>query len=68
MWQIVQVVIEKFKTQSNMNFEIVKINDIAYEEFFNLSIYESIREILFENNKMLILYLLNKRSRFIAIK
>ena len=51
-----------------MTFEIVKINDIAYEEFFNLSIYESIREILFENNKMLIIYLLNKRSRFIAIK
>jgi len=27
-----------------MNFRIVKSNDVAYEELFNLSVYNSIRE------------------------
>jgi hypothetical protein len=51
-----------------VNFEIVKIDDVAYNEFFNLSVYESIEEKLFKNNNILILYLLNKRSQFIAVK
>ena len=46
-----------------MNFEIVKIDDIAYNEYFNLSIYEIIEEKLFKYN-ILILYLLNKTSQF----
>ena len=50
-----------------MNFEIVKINDVIYEEFFNLSVYKSIIKKLFTNN-MLILYLLNKMSQFIYVK
>ena len=55
-------VIRKFKIQLDVNFEIVKINDIVYEEFFNISVYKSIIEKLFRNNNMLILYLLNKIS------
>jgi len=51
-----------------VNFEIEKIDDVASNEFFNLSIYESIEEKLFKNNNILILYLLNKRSQFIAVK
>jgi hypothetical protein len=42
--QIVYFVIEKIEIQSNVNFEIVKIDDVIYEELFNLSVYESIRE------------------------
>jgi hypothetical protein len=51
-----------------VNFEIEKIDDVVSNEFFNLSIYESIEEKLFKNNNILILYLLNKRSQFIAVK
>jgi len=57
----------KFEIYSNVNFKIVRIDKVAYEEFFKLSVYESIREKLFKNN-MLILYLLNKRSQFIVVK
>ena len=38
-----------------MSFEIVKIDDVAYKELFNISFYESIREKLFKNNDMLII-------------
>jgi len=54
MWQIVHLVIRKFKIQLYVNFKIVKIDDIVYEELFNLSVYESIREKSFENNKLII--------------
>ena len=37
-----------------MNFEIVKIDDVFYDELFNLSVYESIREKLLENNMLII--------------
>jgi hypothetical protein len=57
----------KFEIYSNVNFKIVRIDKVAYEEFFKLLVYESIREKLFKNN-MLILYLLNKRSQFIVVK
>ena len=51
-----------------MNFEIVKIDNVAYDESFNPLVYESIREKSCNNNNMLILYLLNKRSQFIAVQ
>jgi hypothetical protein len=54
MWQIVHLVIRKFKIQLYVNIKIVKIDDVVYEELFNLSIYESIREKSFENNKLII--------------
>jgi hypothetical protein len=37
-----------------VNFEIVKIDDVFYDELFNLSVYESIREKLLENNMLII--------------
>jgi len=37
-----------------VNFEIVKIGDAFYNELFNLSVYESIREKLLENNMLII--------------
>ena len=67
MWQIIHLVIKRFEILSYMNFKIVRIDDVCYEELFNLLIFESIREKLFKNN-MLILYLLNKRSQFITVK
>jgi hypothetical protein len=54
MWQIVHLVIRKFKIQLYVNIKIVKIDDVVYEELFNLSVYESIREKSFENNKLII--------------
>jgi hypothetical protein len=50
-----------------VNFKIVKIDNIAFEKLFNLLIFKSIREKLFKNN-MLIFYLPNKISQFIAVK
>jgi hypothetical protein len=54
MWQIVHLVIRKFKIQLYLNFKIVKIDDTAYKELINLSVYESIREKFFENNMLII--------------
>jgi hypothetical protein len=54
MWQIVHLVIRKFKIQLYLNFKIVKNDDTAYKELINLSVYESIREKLFENNMLII--------------
>jgi len=50
-------VIKKFEIQLAMNFGIVKIDDVADKKLFNLSIYNSIKEILFENYDMLIIIL-----------
>jgi hypothetical protein len=36
-----------------VGFRTVKINDIAYEEFKNLSVYDSVKDKLFESNNML---------------
>jgi hypothetical protein len=36
-WQIFHLIIRKFQIQINVNFDIVKIDDIAYNELFNLS-------------------------------
>jgi hypothetical protein len=57
MWQIVHLVIRKFKIQLYLNFKIVKIDDTAYKEIINLSVYESIREKLFENNMLIIVFI-----------
>jgi hypothetical protein len=57
MWQIVHLVIRKFKIQLYLNFKIVKIDDTAYKELINLSVYESIREKLFENNMLIIVFI-----------
>jgi hypothetical protein len=46
--QIILLIIGKIKIQLDVNYEIVKIDDVAYNEFFNLSVYESIREKLFK--------------------
>jgi hypothetical protein len=35
-----------------MSFWIVKIDDVAYEKFNNLSIYDSIIDKLFKSNNM----------------
>jgi hypothetical protein len=52
MWKIIQLVIERFEIQSIVNFETIKINNVAYEEFNNLSIYDSIKDKLFESNNI----------------
>jgi hypothetical protein len=52
-----------------MSFGIVNINDISCEKFNNVSVYDIIRDKLFENNDMLSsIYLLNKRFQFIMVK
>jgi len=58
--EIAHLVFEKFKIQPDVNFKIVKINDVVYEKLFNLLVYVSVREKLFKNN-MLILHIPNKR-------
>ena len=40
-----------------MSFEIVKIDDVAYEKLFNLSVYDNKRDKLFESNDKLIIIL-----------
>jgi len=51
-----------------VNFKIVEIDNVAYAEFLNLSVDEIIREKLVKNYNILILYLLNKMYKFIAVK
>jgi hypothetical protein len=36
-----------------MSFGIVKIDDVAHKKFNNISVYNIIRDQLFENNDML---------------
>jgi hypothetical protein len=36
-----------------VSFGILKIDDVAYKEFNNLSVYDIIRDKLFESNDML---------------
>jgi hypothetical protein len=52
-WKIIHLVIERFGIQLAVGFRTVKINDIAYEEFKNLSVYDSVKDKLFESNNML---------------
>jgi hypothetical protein len=51
-WKIVHLVIERFGIQLAMSFWIVKINDVAYMEFINLSVYNSIKDKLLKNNML----------------
>jgi hypothetical protein len=44
MLQIVYLIIENFEIQSNMDFEIVKINNVTFDEVFNLLVYKSMRK------------------------
>ena len=50
--EIVHLVIKRLEIQSVVNFRIVKIDDVAYEKFNNLSIYDSIIDKLFKSNNM----------------
>ena len=52
MWKIIYFAIKKFRIQLVVSFWIVKIDDVSYKEFNNLSIYDSIRDKLFESNNM----------------
>jgi hypothetical protein len=40
--EIVHLVIKRLEIQSVVNFRIVKIDDVAYEKLFNLSVYDNI--------------------------
>jgi hypothetical protein len=51
-----------------VDFKTVEIDNVAHDEFLNLSVDEIIREKLVKNYNILILYLLNKMSKFIAVK
>ena len=65
--EIAHLVFGKFKIKSDVNFKIVKVNNVVYEKLFNLLIYVSVREKLFKNS-MLILYIPNKMPQFIIVK
>ena len=45
--------IERFGIQSVMSLGIVNIDDVAYKELNNVSVYVIIRDKLVENNDML---------------
>jgi len=49
-----------------MSLGIVNIDDIAYKEFNNVSVYDIIRDKLVENNDMLS-NILNKISQFVVV-
>jgi hypothetical protein len=53
MWKKFLLVIERFEIHSTVNLRIVNINDVSYKLFNNVSIYDIIRDKLFENNDML---------------
>jgi hypothetical protein len=53
MWKNFLLVIERFEIHSTVNLRIVNINDVSYKLFNNVSIYDIIRDKLFENNDML---------------
>ena len=66
-WKIVHLVIERFEIQSAINLGIVSIDNVAYEQLNNVSVYDIIRDKMVENNDILSI-ILNKMSQFIAIK
>ena len=53
MWKIVHLIIERFEIQLTVNFRTIKIDNVAYKEFNNLLVYDSIRDNFFESNDML---------------
>ena len=44
---------ERFEIQLTMNFRTIKIDNVAYKEFNNLLVYDSIKDNFFGNNDML---------------
>ena len=66
-WKIVHLVIERFEIQSAISLRIVSIDNVAYEQLNNVSVYDIIRDKMVENNDILSI-ILNKMSQFIAIK
>jgi hypothetical protein len=53
MWKIIHLVIERPGIQSDKSFRTVKIEDVAYKRFNNLSVYSGIRDKFSESNDML---------------
>jgi len=53
MWKNFLLVIERFDIHSTVNLRIVNINDVSYKLFNNVSIFDIIKDKLFENNDML---------------
>jgi len=53
MWKKFLLVIKRFEIHSTVNLRIVNINDVSYKLFNKVSIYDIIRDKLFENNDML---------------
>jgi hypothetical protein len=51
-WKIIYLVIEQFTIQSGVTFWIVKIDNVVYDEFINLLVYDNIRDELFESNNI----------------
>ena len=43
--KIIDLVIERFEIKLAISFGTVKIDDVTYEKFNNLSVYDSIRDI-----------------------
>jgi hypothetical protein len=58
--------IERFGIQSVMSLGIVNIDDVAYKELNNVSVYVIIRDKLVENNDMLS-NILNKIFQFVVV-
>jgi hypothetical protein len=53
VWKNFLLVIERFDIHSTVNLRIVNINDVSYKLFNNVSIFDIIKDKLFENNDML---------------
>jgi hypothetical protein len=51
-WKIIYLVIEQFTIQSGVTFWIVKTDNVVYDEFINLLVYDNIRDELFESNNI----------------
>jgi len=46
---------KKFEIWTVVNFRIVKIDDVVYEELLNLSAYDSMRKIIKINDMLIII-------------
>ena len=53
IWKIIHLVIERPEIQSAKSFRTIKIDDVAYKRFNNLSAYNVIGDKFFESNDML---------------
>jgi TM2 domain-containing membrane protein YozV len=51
-WKIIYLVIEQFTIHSGVSFWIVKTDNVVYDEFINLLVYDNIRDELFESNNI----------------